>query len=416
MPLGYQRLRVRSSPELFAGTIMEGDLQGSLASLLARGPQDEFLQTDASMLPSFSQYSDFSIDQTTYNFGNPPYLGTQQTFSISPKQIPGDLLINAYLKVSLPVGNYIPQVSRGLTKQVSMYLNDVEIETLYDDWYFIRDQIFLDQDEQSLMSNVAGLYIPLDFSWCRRLSRVRSDHRKPMFPICAAWNQTLYIKILFAGISEFSSSSTGTDLLAPPQIVLETILLTDMERNYYMRGLETTINHVYREPVNSINTQLTNINLTANFPVSLMIWFLRKNLNVGDPLYYQKKFNFSYLSNPNVVLQNTDIFEYIYLFINNQNITSRFPGLRFFKYLQPMLSNISTPTSDIYMYSFGLRPNEYNQGGTLDFSKVDSQTSTLSLKFNNLFLTDISLNYTLNLYYFGYTRLRFSGGYCTIVS
>lgn len=397
--------------------IMQGDGQGSIASLLARGAQDDFLQSDDTMLPSFVQYSDFSIDQTTYSFGTAPYLGTLQTFSITPKQLPGDLLTNAFLKVQLPPASYISQVGRGLTKKVSMYLNEVEIETLYDDWYVIRDQIFLDLDEQALLNNVAyqgtTLYIPLDFSWCRRLSRSRSDHRKPMFPICAAYNQTMYINIQFASMPEISTSSTG-DLLAPPQLVLETILLTDVERNYYMRGIEITINHVYNEPVNSISTQLTNINLTANFPVSLMVWFIRKTLNLGDPLYYQKRFNFSYLTNPNVVLQNTDIFEYIYLTVNNQTITNRYPGLRFFKYLQPMFSNVATPTSDLYMYSFGLRPNEYNQGGALDFSKADSTTSTLSIKFNNLFLTDISLNYTLNVYYFGYVKLKFSGGYCAI--
>jgi hypothetical protein len=396
---------------------MEGDGQASMATLLARGPQDAFMLTDDTMIPSFVQYSDFSIDQTTYTFGTAPYLGTQQTFSISPKQLPGDLLVNAYLKVSLPPASYIPQVMRGLTKKVSMYLNEVEIETLYDDWYVIRDQIFLDQDEQSIMSNLSkgsNLYIPLDFSWCRRISRVRSDHRKPMFPICAAWNQMLYINVTFANLSEFSSNTVG-DLLAPPQLVLETILLTDLERNYYMRGLELRVNHVYNEPVNTITNQLTNVNLTANFPVSLITWFIRKKLNTGDPLYYLKRFDFSYLKYPNLILQNIDLFEYIYLFINNENITNRFPGLRFFKYLQPMYSNISTPTSDIYMYSFGLRPNEYNQGGTLDFSKADSSSSTLSIKFNNLFLTDITLNYTINLYYFGYIKLRFSGGYCTIV-
>ena len=399
---------------------MDGAGQASLATLLARGPQDSFMLGTDGLTPNFVQYSDFSIDQTSYTFGSAPYLGTLQTFSITPKQIPGDLLTNAFLVVTLPniyPGVYIEQVGRGITKQVSMYLNEVEIETLYDDWYIIRDQLFLDADEQSLMSNVinvSSLYIPLDFSWCRRISKSRSDHRKPMFPICAAYNQTLYIKIQMASMPEISSNLSSLDLVSPPILVLETVKLTDVERNYYMRGTEITVNHVYKEPVNSISTQLTNMNLTANFPVSLITWFIRKNLNTGDPLYYLKRFNFSYLTNPNITLQNVDIFEYIYMFVNNENITSRFTGQGFYKYLQPLYSNISTPVKDIYMYSFGLRPNEYNQGGALDFSKADSSTSTLSFKVNNLFLTDISLNYTINMYYYGYIKLKFSGGYCTL--
>jgi hypothetical protein len=401
---------------------MEGAGQASLATLIARGPQDTYMMDSAAGLaPQFIQYSDFSIDQTTYPFGSPPFLGTTQIFSVTPKQIPGDLLTNAFLRVTLPPGTYIEQIGRGVIKQVSMYLNEVEVETLYDDWYIIRDQLFLDADEQALMSNVINvssttsnfdLYIPLDFSWCRRISRTRSDHRKPMFPICAAYNQTLYIKIQFATMPEMSSG-TG-DLVSNPIIVLETVKLTDDERNFYMRGIELTVNHVYREPVNSISSQLTNMNLTANFPVSLLTWFIRKTLNSGDPLYYLKRFDFSYNKYPNVTLQNIDIFEYIYMFINNENITSRFAGQTFYRYLQPLYSNISTPTKDIYMYSFGLRPNEYNQGGSLDFSKADSSTSTLSIKFNGNFLQDISLNYTFNMFYYGYIKLKFSGGYCTL--
>lgn len=404
---------------------MEGAGQASLATLIARGPQDTYMMDSAAGLtPQFVQYSDFSIDQTTYPFGSAPFLGTRQTFSISPKQIPGDLLTNAFLRVTLPPGKYMDQIGRGITKQVSMYLDSVEIETLYDDWYIIRDQLFLDADEQALMSNVINvssttsnfdLYIPLDFSWCRRISKNRSDHRKPMFPICSAYNQMLYIKIDFASIVEICGSAQGTDLVTTPSIVLETVKLTDKERNYLFKGSEEiTINHVYREPVNTITTQLTNMNLTANFPVSLITWFIRSNLNIGDPLYYMKRFDFSYLKTDNITLQNTELFEYIYMFINNENITSRFSGQNFYRYLQPLYSNISTPTKDIYMYSFGLRPNEYNQGGALDFSKADSSTSTLSLKVNNIFLRDISLNYTLNMYYYGYIKLSFSGGYCTL--
>ena len=367
---------------------MEGDGQGALASLLATGPQDAFM-SGAPLKPIFKQYSDFSIDQTTYTFGTAPYLGTRQIFTISPKQVQGQLLKAAYLKLQLPPGLYMDQVGRGILKQVSMYLNEVEIETLYDDWYFIRDQLFLSQDEQQLRSNVlngTNLYIPLDFTWDEG------------FPISAAWNQTMYIKIDFAAISDISTSQTG-DLLAPPQLVLETINLsqTDAAR---VPGI-MTIRHVYKESVYNVTNQLTNVNMTANFNVSLLIWFLRQ-----QPVQVLRKFDYTYNKTTNVALTNTDIFEYIYIFINNQLITNRLPG-KLFRYLEPLIHGTNTPSSELYMYSFG-------KG--LDFTKADSSTSTVNIKFKSAFIKDISLNYTLNMYYYGYINIQFAGGYCSLVS
>lgn len=376
-----------------------GDGQGSLVSLLARGPQDSFMTGDEGLMPEHRQYTDFSIDQQTYTFGTAPYLGTRQVFSLTPKQIPGDLLIGAYLKVKMPSANYMDQLGRGLTKRVSMQLDAVEVETLYDDGYVIRDQLTLTADEQSLMSNImngTSLYIPLEFSWCRR--------GKP-FPICAAWNQTMYIFFDFAAMYEVSDATAG-DLLSPPQLVLETVTLTDTERNSFRSGHTMEVHCMYREPLYFVNNQLTNVNMTANFNVTHMTWFLRKKLNLGDPTYYLKRFDFTYDTTTNVALVNLDIFEYIYIFINNQNITSRFPGKLFYRYLQPMLNGYNTPNKDIYMYGFG-------QG--LNFSRVDSNTSTLNIKFLSQYVQDVILNYTLNLYYFGTQKISFSGGYCSLI-
>lgn len=377
-----------------------GDGQGSLASLLARGPQDSFMTGGDGLIPEFLQYSDYSIDQRTYTFGTAPYLGTRQVFTTTPKQIPGDLLIGAYLKLQLPSATYMNQVGRGITKRVSMQLDAVEVETLYDDGYFIRDQLLLNNDEQSLMSNLmngTSLYIPLDFSWCRGGSP---------FPICSAWNQKLYIFIDFAAMYEISSTNSG-DLLVPPQIVLETVTISETERAKYMQ-YTMNVNHMYREPLYFINNQLTNVNLSANFNVNHMTWFIRKRLDFGDPTYYLKRFNFTYDTTTNVALTNTDLFEYIYIFLNNQNITSRFPGKLFYKYLQPTLHGLTTPSQDIYMYSFGTTG--------LDFTKVNSNTSTLNIKFLSQYVQDVILNYTLNLYYFGTQKISFSGGYCSLLS
>lgn len=367
-----------------------GDGQGSIASLLARGPQDSYMMNEGKP-PTLVRGSDFSIDQKTYTFGSAPWLGTRQVFSIGPKQIQGDLLVGVYLKLQLPVGpNYMSQLGRGITKQVSLYMNEVEVETLYDDWYFINDQLHTTIDQQTLLQNVlngTSLYIPLDFSFSL----------KNPFPLCAAWNQIMYINIDLAGPTEISDSVI--ELLGSPQIVLETVMLSDQERSTWTTH-QMKINKSYREPVQYIKNQLTNVNLTPSFNVKLMTWFLRK-----PEEYYLKRFDFTYERTTNIALRNEDIFEYIYLFVNNQIITSRFPGRLFYKYLQPLIAGVNTPVSDIYMYSFG---------DGLDFSKANSMTTTMNIKFRTDFIRDIILNYTLNIYYFGELGLNFSGGFCQV--
>lgn len=413
---------------------MEG--QGSVASLYATAPQDEYL-----LDPKYKwnkervQHSKFSIDQSRYQFGNGPYFGTTQTFEITPKSIPGDLLCNAYLRCKLPdifANTYTDQVGRAIIKTVSFYLSETEIETINDDWYIIRDQLFLSADEKNLMSNLINgnqknlttgysggtidLYIPLDFFFCRNFSTSRLDKKKPMFPLCAVWNQRIYIKIEFANLSQFSTCNNGSfDFVDTPEIVFEHIMLEDQEREFYKNGYDMSINKLYKEPVSDVDNIITNISLTAKFPVSLLVWFIKKKISSNDPLTYNKRFDYSYITTNNLSLADVDIFEYLNIYINNEDITDKLPGKKFYKYLQPLYAGLSSPTKDIYMYSFGLQPNQYNQGGSVDFSKVDSNTSFLSFKIKNQFVSDISVNYTLNLYYYGYSLLKFSDGYCTKV-
>ena len=62
------------------------------------------------------------------------------------------------------------------------------------------------------------------------------------------------------------------------------------------------------------------------------------------------------------------------------------------------------------MYSFGLNPKEYNAGGYINFSKLDSQTTTLKLVFVQQYATQVSQGYNLYLFYYGYTILEFENG------
>ena len=81
-----------------------------------------------------------------------------------------------------------------------------------------------------------------------------------------------------------------------------------------------------------------------------------------------------------------------------------------------MEHGLTVPTKRLNSYVFGFSPKEFNQGGFIDFKKINSATSTLSIKFLKDYAPDIASNFSINLYYYGYKKLTFGNGFATLVS
>jgi len=61
-----------------------------------------------------------------------------------------------------------------------------------------------------------------------------------------------------------------------------------------------------------------------------------------------------------------------------------------------------------------LTPKEYNQGGYLNFAKLNSQTTYIQLNFNQAYTNQITSGYNLYMFYYGYTLLQFQGGFASL--
>ena len=86
----------------------------------------------------------------------------------------------------------------------------------------------------------------------------------------------------------------------------------------------------------------------------------------------------------------------------------------YFTYQQAMEHGLAVPTKRINSYVFGFSPKEFNQGGLIDFKKINSATSKVSIKFLRDYAPDIAANFSVSLYYYGYKKLSFSDGYATL--
>jgi hypothetical protein len=428
-----------------------GFSSGSVMALHALGPQEEHLLLEdfskSQWNPDFKRHTNSVMYQRIIPFPppNPAYQNQTIQLELLPTEL-GHLLSNMYLKVTMPAlptgSQYSSQLGRALIKQVDLLVNETVIETLYDDWYIIRDQMFLDADEQIGMFQAVGgsninsqvqtdYIIPLEFFFCRRKTHNDQDDerlRRPYFPLCAMWNQRLYVRFTFQPNTWWCNvAAPHTTDLVLPKLVTEEILLENAEKLYYTNTpLKYIVNRVKKESTLTFSAGNPQLQLTASFPVQTLAWFFRnKNYeDVSSGLYSDSRYNYGYttqyiqggiqLNFPSGLSNYVDVIDTAKITLNNVDILSTFQGSLYYTFKQPMEHGLSIPSKSIYSYSFGLTPKEYNQGGYLNFSKLNSQTTTLTLVFNPSYATQISQGYNLYMFYYGYTLLEFRGGFARL--
>jgi|688.fasta_scaffold12408_12 hypothetical protein len=425
---------------------------GGVLALDAIGPQEKLIAdttdfTQGAWTPSYKQYSLSVVYQqrvpvpgTTFIRRTEPGVAVVE---LRPTEL-GDLFSNMHLQVTLPAlsagSAYTNQIGRALIEKVEFIVNETVIETIYDDWLVIRDQTFLDYDEQVGMLNLVNggqanqnltpstplnLLIPLEFFFCRRHShenKARERLRRPYFPVCAMWAQKIYIRFTFRPQTWFTNAPGTIDLINP-YIVLESVRLTDAERLYYRnQPLRYIVPTIKKESTAEYNQGAVTATLTANFPVQLLAWFIRNKNYEGtqNSNFYDVRYLYGYasqyitaavpLSFPTGQAQYIDSIETVKITMNNVDILDTFANGTYCSFIQPMEHGLSVPQKNIYLYSFGLNVTEYNQGGYIDFSKLNSQTSNLTLKFLPELAATIT-QYALYLFYYGYSVLEFQGGF-----
>ena len=441
-------------------TIVErGAGTGALLSMAAIGAQEKYLFGGQSQwLPKFKQYTSFAMTQrlsVPLRLTSQTYLGSVTQIDLFPRQT-GDLISNMYLQCTLPAlpagYSYSELVGRALFNKIEFLVDGLPYETITDDWYVIRDQLFLDADERNAVykavsggypegTNVpaatpVNLIIPLEFFFCRRHTHsdeVKERLEKPFFPMCAVSRSVISIRFTFntaAWITNAPTNVSGTavDILAP-RLLVEEILLTPDERLYYQNTkLQFKVPRVWSEAVQPYQNGLTRVNLTANYPVTMMVWFVRNQLyETQANNFYDSRYAYGYTTKyiqaatpvtffNGASARYIDTIEYATLYLNNQNVLSNFPGGLYYSYKQPLDHGLTVPSKNLYMYCFGKSPAEYTQEGALDFKTLNSQTTHLDIKFLDTYTPQIASQYLLHLYYYGYVTLEVSGGYATLLS
>lgn len=216
----------------------------------------------------------------------------------------GDLLSNMYVLIKLPGltpgKNYSDQIGRHLIKSVTMRVDEIEVEKIYDDWMVIHDEMYIEVSEKVAnrfmlnrmlgfdTSSANGAYasreseviIPLPFFFSRKYSSdeyLTNEPNRPFFPLCAIHKQKIEFEFEFHTQTFFTSEPT-TMTLENFKIITEEFTIDPMERLYLKNRPYTMITDVVkRHPTLQTTAGVDNIrtNLVPNSRVKSIHWFLR---------------------------------------------------------------------------------------------------------------------------------------------
>jgi len=437
-------------------------------SLKAIGKQDTHLLSDDPEESFFNYtnnraHSDFRKYHRSRNVIQPgnavPGWPFNKTIKVefNPRNM-GDLLSNMYLSVTMPAisdGNYADQLGRHLLKSVTMYVDDIEVEKIYDDWGIIYDELYLEMSEKvanrflvnrnlgfdDAPDNIAvaryssDLVIPIHFFFSRKFASDEyssNSPNRPYFPVCSIYKQKIEFEFEFHK-QEFFTETTDVVTLPQFNIITEEITVSPEERIFLTSKDQTFITDlVRRHPVivSDLNRDVIRNNLVPNIPVKCIHWFLRNTIfedesdaigphgaSVAGQRLYQNRFNFS----STLDFQGENTFFYPLMSEASFNINgNKLPNVTktdhsYFKYLIPFQKRLARPIRNVYTYSFSLNPINVEPSGNLDFYWLQSDKTNIEVKLDTSQPIDITIEtFSLNMYYTGYQTFVFSNGFMSL--
>ena len=431
--------------------------------LLSKDPEDSFFNYKNDKI-----HSDFRKYHRSRNVVNPGAIsgwpfGQTIKVQFNPQNM-GDLLSNMWLSITMPRltdfggnKNYADQLGRHILKSVTMFVDELEVETIHDDWGIIYDELYLEISEKvanrflvnrnigyddstlaafkDLSQYSADLMIPLHFFFSRKYASDEYSSNKPnrpYFPVCAVHRQKIEFELEFHPQTFFTD--TGTTLSLPEfRLVTEEITVSPEERQYLASEPQTFITDIVRRHpsiISDVNKDIIKNNLVANIPVKCIHWFLRNTdfENEGDAIgssdvneqrLYQNRFNFS----SNVNFDEVQTFFHPIMSEASFNINgNKLPNVsntnhNYYKYLIPYKNRLSRPIRNVYTYSFSMNPINVEPSGNLDFSQIKSDKTSIEVKLDtssDSLVNIVSNTYSLNMYYTGYQTYIFDRGFMSL--
>ena len=415
-------------------------MTGAILQLAAKGAQDTFLvgKSEITFFKTvYRRHTNFSIETIEQIFDNEVKFGQRIRCLIDRK---GDLLSNLYLKIKLDKleqdcasnnhSYWINSIGHALIKSMDIKIGGLLIDRQFGEWLEIWGELTQNEEKRVGYFEMIGktsdglstinrskfegplqLYVPLNFWFCKNVGLA--------LPLIALQYHEVELFVEIRPFDECYITTTGSKLTQDNKylsmsLLADYIFLDAEERkSFAQKEHEYLIEQVQHSTHFSFSTSSgqTNIPINFNHPIKELIWILKRT-DIGDfktdPCncnnvisYGNDWFNFS--DTVGTIHGFDDTFENAVLLLNgSQRFTTM--DADYFRLVQTYVRHSRIPSKQIYVYSFALRPEEYQPTGTCNYSRIDN--SLLNLKFNS----SNDINYTAEIYATNYNVLRIKGG------
>ena len=393
---------------------------GGLMQLVAYGAQDIYLTGNPQITffkVVYRRHTNFAMENIQQTFSGNPSFGQRATAIVSRN---GDLINSAYLNVVLPSlsdgnwnfvnGTVSPSpltntdghqlcwtnyVGLALIQYVTVEIGGQEIDKHYGFWMYVWQELTMTSEKAQGYKRMVGgndaagwlllgnalesqeLHVPLDF-WFN----INAGLSLPL--IALQYHEVRFVfqfrdlKDLVVLIDSNGNHVPVTDwalkvaTVPAPQIELfiDYIYLdTDERRRFAQMSHEYLIEQVQHNEtsVDLSKAGVVSQRLTFNHPCKELVWFFQRQ----DNLENNDWFNFSNATPGNEKL-GSDILTSAVLRLNGHYRFNPARGPLFFRQWQPFIHHTRIPDSNLYLYSFALRPEEHQPSGTCNFSRIDN--------------------------------------------
>ena len=198
--------------------------------LLSKDPEDSFFNYKNDKI-----HSDFRKYHRSRNVINPGAIsgwpfGQTIKVQFNPQNM-GDLLSNMWLSITIPRltdfgggKNYADQLGRHILKSVTMFVDELEVETIHDDWGIIYDELYLEISEKDISIVESDLKptasVSLEKSYTDDLSSTIGERDKDILKATVSWPFSL------GGKNKYKVNK-NTNLTTRKRLLLDHIVRTN---------------------------------------------------------------------------------------------------------------------------------------------------------------------------------------------
>jgi hypothetical protein len=421
-------------------------MAGGLMQLVAYGAQDIYLTGNPQITfwkVVYRRHTNFAVESIEQIFSGEADFGKRVTCTISRN---GDLINQVFLQLELPalhdgatVDNYLtdtngtPVTALGLgycesighavIRNVQVDIGGQQIDKHYGVWLDIWNELTQTAEKESGFGEMIGdvasdklvehagtartYYIPLQF-WFNRNPGLA-------LPLIALQYHEVKLNIEFRSRNEclvaFSGNDRVTDVQASNlaltasgsasikftycQLWVDYVYLdTEERRRFAQESHEYLIDQLQHTGVDSIQLKAGNpqysYRMNFNHPTKELVWIIQRGdvaPTSGGSFSTNDWFNYSTAA----AGRSESVYTGDLMYTGRQAANIQLNGherfsmrpATYFRLVEPYKSHTRIPSKHIYLYAFGLRPEEHQPSGAVNMSRIDNAQLVYKLADNS---------------------------------